>query len=77
MCCESAITGKPVLVTTDPEAMEIYHLETLQRLIRNGHALEFNRIYDEVPSPTKILDPTQCVGQKISDLLRKRKQPTP
>ncbi len=37
MACEAAFTGKPVAVTLDEEATEIYHRETLTALIRAGY----------------------------------------
>ena len=73
MCCEAAISGKTLLVTTDTEAMESYHTKTIQRLINAGYALEFQGDIETWPQPTKVLDPTALTGTRILGLLRKRK----
>ncbi|OUU23336.1 MAG: hypothetical protein CBC13_05640 [Planctomycetia bacterium TMED53] len=74
MCCEAAITGKPLLVTCDEEALEIYHADTIRRLVAAGHAHIFNSPVVKLPQPVQILDPTKEVGLKISELLKARRQ---
>jgi uncharacterized protein len=73
MCCEAAISGKALLVTTDTEAMESYHIITIQRLIEAGYALEFCGDIEAWPQPTKRLDPTALTGTRILELLSNRK----
>jgi len=70
MCSEAAITGKPLLITTDAEAMEIYHLQAANRLIDAGYAIQFCGTLESLPRATKALDTTGAVGTRILEWLR-------
>lgn len=77
MCSEAAMAGKPLLVTCDEEAMEIYHLQTIQRMVNEGHAAVFGDPVEDYPVPSRVLDTTGIIGQKIQELLKARKQIQP
>ena len=74
MCSEAAMQGKPLLVTCDKEAMEIYHIRTLQRMVREGHAHFFEEPMEHIPDPVSVLNTTEIIGQKITELLKSRKR---
>jgi mitochondrial fission protein ELM1 len=77
MCSEAAMTGKPLLVTCDEDAMEIYHLQTIQRMISEGHATAFSEPVKDYPEPNRVLDTTGLIGQKIMERLKARKRIQP
>ncbi len=74
MCSEAAMTGKPLLVSCDEEAMESYHTETIRRMVEKGHAIIFREPVEDLPDPVLVLDTTEKIGQKITELLIARKQ---
>ena len=74
MCSEASMQGKPLLVTCDEEAMEIYHLQTLHRMVREGHAHFFKEPVEDIPAPVSVLNTTETIGLKVSELLKSRKR---
>ena len=70
MVTEAAVTEKPLYVTTDTEAMESCHLDSLSRFIKQGYAHPFEHLGLHT-NKCKPLDPTEVIGQKILDHLKK------
>ena len=66
MVTEAAVTGQPLYVTTDAEAMESCHIDSLNRFIKQGYAHPFEQ-FGLHTNKCKPLDPTEVIGQKILD----------
>ena len=66
MVTEAAVTGQPLYVTTDAEAMESCHLDSLSRFIKQGYAHPFEQ-FGLHTNKCKPLDPTEVIGQEILD----------
>ena len=66
MLTEATVTGKPVYVTNDAEAMESCHIESLKRFIKQGYAHPFEH-FGLHSNNCKSLDPTELIGREIMD----------